>query len=123
MFGVKKSSFSLPSSKNSSMVNDINAIKQHVAWIEFLPDGEIISANQQFLDLVGYHSATFRASITVFFAALITPARRFTVTSGTRWPLANRSPAFLSASVSSISAFISAPPISRLAMRKAMSIR
>ena len=54
MFGVKKSSFSLPSSKNSSMVNDINAIKQHVAWIEFLPDGEIISANQQFLDLVGY---------------------------------------------------------------------
>ena len=54
MFGVKKSSLSLPLSKGSSIVKDINAIKQHVAWIEFLPDGEILSANQQFLDLTGY---------------------------------------------------------------------
>ena len=54
MFGVKKSSISLPLSRNSALVKDINAIKKHVAWIEFLPDGEIISANQQFLDLSGY---------------------------------------------------------------------
>lgn len=54
MFGVKKSSLSLPLSKSSSQVKDINAIKQHVAWIEFLPDGEILSANQLFLDVTGY---------------------------------------------------------------------
>ncbi|WP_338563832.1 PAS domain-containing methyl-accepting chemotaxis protein [Erwinia sp. E_sp_B04_7] len=54
MFGVKKSSLSLPLSKGSSIVKDINAIKQHVAWIEFLPDGEILSANQQFLEVTGY---------------------------------------------------------------------
>jgi len=54
MFGVKKSNISLPLSRNNALVKDINAIKQHVAWIEFLPDGEIISANQQFLDLTGY---------------------------------------------------------------------
>lgn len=54
MFGVKKSSFSLSLSKGSAVVKDINAIKQHVAWIEFLPDGEILSANQQFLEMTGY---------------------------------------------------------------------
>lgn len=54
MFGVKKSNLSLPLSKGNGIVKDINAIKQHVAWIEFLPDGEILSANQQFLDLTGY---------------------------------------------------------------------
>lgn len=54
MFGVNKSSFSLPLSKSSSLVKDISAIKQHVAWIEFLPDGEILSANHQFLELTGY---------------------------------------------------------------------
>jgi len=54
MFGVKKSVFSLPSSKSNSIARDIDAIKQHVAWIEFLPDGEILSANQQFLDVTGY---------------------------------------------------------------------
>lgn len=54
MFGVKKSSISLPLSKSNSIAKDINAIKQHVAWIEFLPDGEILSANQQFLEMTGY---------------------------------------------------------------------
>mgnify|MGYP000868094727 CR=1 FL=1 len=54
MFGVKKTNFSLPLSKGSSVVKDIDAIKQHVAWIEFLPSGEILSANQQFLTLSGY---------------------------------------------------------------------
>lgn len=54
MFGVKKSSLSLALSKGNALVKDINAIKQHVAWIEFLPDGEILSANQQFLDVTGY---------------------------------------------------------------------
>ncbi len=54
MFGVKKSSISLPLSRSNALLRDINAIKQHVAWIEFLPNGEIISANQQFLDLSGY---------------------------------------------------------------------
>ncbi|MBV4366754.1 methyl-accepting chemotaxis protein [Erwinia sp. BNK-24-b] len=54
MFGVKKSNLSLPLSKGNGIVKDINAIKQHVAWIEFLPDGEILSANQQFLDVTGY---------------------------------------------------------------------
>ncbi|WP_428946298.1 methyl-accepting chemotaxis protein [Pantoea sp. FN060301] len=54
MFGVKKSGLSLPLSRGSSIVKDIGAIKQHVAWIEFLPDGEILSANQQFLELSGY---------------------------------------------------------------------
>jgi methyl-accepting chemotaxis protein len=53
MFGVKKSSISLPLSKHG-IAKDINAIKQHVAWIEFLPDGEILSANQQFLEMTGY---------------------------------------------------------------------
>lgn len=57
MFGVKKTSISLPLSRNKALVRDINAIRQHVAWIEFLPDGEIISANQQFLDLSGYSLA------------------------------------------------------------------
>ncbi|MBP2155855.1 methyl-accepting chemotaxis protein [Erwinia rhapontici] len=54
MFGMKKSSFSLPSSKSNGITRDINAIKQHVAWIEFSPDGEILNANQQFLDVTGY---------------------------------------------------------------------
>ncbi|MEM6049934.1 PAS domain-containing methyl-accepting chemotaxis protein [Erwinia sp. P7711] len=54
MFGVKKSGISLPLSKGNGIVKDINAIKQHVAWIEFLPDGEILSANQQFLEMTGY---------------------------------------------------------------------
>lgn len=54
MFGVKKSGLSLPLSKGGSIAKDIDAIKQHVAWIEFLPDGEILSANQQFLELSGY---------------------------------------------------------------------
>lgn len=54
MFGVKKSSLPLALSKGNGLVKDINAIKQHVAWIEFLPDGEILSANQQFLDVTGY---------------------------------------------------------------------
>lgn len=43
MFGMKKSSFSLPSSKSNGITRDINAIKQHVAWIEFSPDGEILN--------------------------------------------------------------------------------
>ncbi len=54
MFGVKKSSFSLPLSKSGDVVKDINAIKQHVAWIEFTPSGEILSANPQFLAVTGY---------------------------------------------------------------------
>lgn len=54
MFGVKKPSLSLSLSKGHGIARDINAIKQHVAWIEFLPDGEILSANQQFLDMTGY---------------------------------------------------------------------
>ncbi len=54
MFGVKKSSFSLPLSKSGDVVKDINAIKQHVAWIEFTPGGEILSANPQFLAVTGY---------------------------------------------------------------------
>ncbi|WP_312042371.1 PAS domain-containing protein, partial [Erwinia sp.] len=54
MFGVKKPSLSLPSSKGNAVVRDINAIKQHVAWIEFTPEGEILTANQQFLDVTGY---------------------------------------------------------------------
>ncbi|ORM71643.1 methyl-accepting chemotaxis protein [Pantoea rwandensis] len=54
MFGVKKSSLSLPFYKSGDVIKDINAIKQHVAWIEFSPAGEILSANQQFLDVTGY---------------------------------------------------------------------
>lgn len=54
MFGVKKSSLSLPFYKSGDVIKDINAIKQHVAWIEFSPSGEILSANQQFLDVTGY---------------------------------------------------------------------
>ncbi|WP_058973418.1 methyl-accepting chemotaxis protein [Type-D symbiont of Plautia stali] len=54
MFGVKKSSLSLPFYKSGDFIKDINAIKQHVAWIEFSPAGEILSANQQFLDVTGY---------------------------------------------------------------------
>ena len=54
MFGVKKSSLSLPFYKSGDVIKDINAIKQHVAWIEFTPGGEILSANQQFLDVTGY---------------------------------------------------------------------
>ena len=54
MFGVKKSSFSLPLNKSGDVVKDINAIKQHVAWIEFTPSGEILSANPQFLAVTDY---------------------------------------------------------------------
>ncbi len=54
MFGVKKSSLSLPFYKSGDVIKDINAIKHHVAWIEFTPAGEILSANQQFLDVTGY---------------------------------------------------------------------
>ncbi|MGK3112735.1 methyl-accepting chemotaxis protein [Candidatus Pantoea formicae] len=54
MFGVKKSSLSLPFYKSGDVIKDINAIKHHVAWIEFSPAGEILSANQQFLDVTGY---------------------------------------------------------------------
>ncbi|QGY32090.1 methyl-accepting chemotaxis protein [Pantoea cypripedii] len=54
MFGVKKLSLALHFSKDGNIVKDINAIKQHVAWIEFLPDGEILSANPQFLEVTGY---------------------------------------------------------------------
>ena len=54
MFGVKKSSLSLPFYKSGDVLKDINAIKQHVAWIEFTPSGEILSANPLFLDVTGY---------------------------------------------------------------------
>jgi methyl-accepting chemotaxis protein len=54
MFGVKKSSLSLPFYKSGDVLKDINAIKQHVAWIEFSPSGEILSANPQFLEVTGY---------------------------------------------------------------------
>ncbi|ORM65289.1 hypothetical protein PRCB_23320 [Pantoea rodasii] len=54
MFGVKKSSLSLPFYKSGDVLKDINAIKQHVAWIEFSPSGEILSANPLFLDVTGY---------------------------------------------------------------------
>ncbi|SNY64569.1 methyl-accepting chemotaxis protein [Pantoea sp. GL120224-02] len=55
MFGVKKSSLSLPFYKSGDVLKDINAIKQHVAWIEFSPSGEILSANPQFLEVTGYN--------------------------------------------------------------------
>ncbi|ERK09499.1 Methyl-accepting chemotaxis protein [Pantoea sp. AS-PWVM4] len=55
MFGVKKSGSFLHFSRDGGIAKDIEAIKQHVAWIEFLPDGEILSANQQFLDVTGYN--------------------------------------------------------------------
>ncbi|PPC71997.1 hypothetical protein C1Y42_12315 [Pantoea sp. ICBG 985] len=54
MFGVKKSSLSLPFAKSGDIAKDIEAIKQHVAWIEFSPAGEILSANAQFLQVTGY---------------------------------------------------------------------
>ncbi|KGT87546.1 methyl-accepting chemotaxis protein [Enterobacter cancerogenus] len=54
MFGVKKSSLSLPFYKSGDVLKDINAIKQHVAWIEFSPSGEILSANPLFLEVTGY---------------------------------------------------------------------
>lgn len=54
MFGVKKSSLSLPFYKSGDVLKDINAIKQHVAWIEFTPSGEILSANPLFLNVTGY---------------------------------------------------------------------
>ncbi|MBK0122355.1 PAS domain-containing methyl-accepting chemotaxis protein [Pantoea sp. S61] len=55
MFGVKKSSLSLPFYKSGDVLKDINAIKLHVAWIEFSPSGEILSANPQFLEVTGYN--------------------------------------------------------------------
>ncbi|QDY43971.1 methyl-accepting chemotaxis protein [Candidatus Pantoea soli] len=54
MFGVKKSSHFLPFTKTADPAKDIHAIKQHVAWIEFSPGGEILSANPLFLDVTGY---------------------------------------------------------------------
>lgn len=54
MFGVKKSGLSLSFHKNGDVVKDINAIKQHVAWIEFSPNGEILTANHLFLETSGY---------------------------------------------------------------------
>ncbi|HBZ15491.1 methyl-accepting chemotaxis protein [Candidatus Pantoea floridensis] len=54
MFGVKKSSLTLPFSKSGDVLKDINAIKQHVAWIEFSPNGEILTANPLFLETTGY---------------------------------------------------------------------
>ncbi|BAN95286.1 methyl-accepting chemotaxis sensory transducer [Plautia stali symbiont] len=54
MFGGKKSSLSLPFAKSGDIAKDIEAIKQHVAWIEFSPAGEILSANAQFLQVTGY---------------------------------------------------------------------
>ncbi|WP_343550366.1 PAS domain-containing methyl-accepting chemotaxis protein [Pantoea sp.] len=54
MFGVKKSSLSLSFHKNGDVAKDINAIKQHVAWIEFSPSGEILTANSLFLETTGY---------------------------------------------------------------------
>lgn len=54
MFGVKKSSLSFSFHKNGDVAKDINAIKQHVAWIEFSPNGEILTANHLFLATTGY---------------------------------------------------------------------
>ncbi len=54
MFGVKKSSLTLPFLKSGDVLKDINAIKQHVAWIEFSPNGEILTANPLFLETTGY---------------------------------------------------------------------
>jgi len=94
MFGVKKSSLSLPFYKSGDVVKDINAIKQHVAWIEFSPHGEIITANP----------LRFRASITASSAARSTANPPATSPFGKLWRLANRLPAFLSASINNISA-------------------
>lgn len=54
MFGVKTSRLALPFSHSASVHRDINAIRQHVAWIEFTPEGEIVDANALFLTLTGY---------------------------------------------------------------------
>lgn len=54
MFGVKNSRARLTLSRKNALIKDINAVREHVAWIEFFPNGEIINANQQFLDLSGY---------------------------------------------------------------------
>ncbi|MCE0491262.1 PAS domain-containing methyl-accepting chemotaxis protein [Pantoea sp. Mb-10] len=54
MFGVKTANLPLPFSKGGNVLRDVNAIKQHVAWIEFTPNGDILTANPQFLDVTGY---------------------------------------------------------------------
>ncbi|WP_065647416.1 methyl-accepting chemotaxis protein [Pantoea eucrina] len=54
MFGVNTSRLTLPFSHSAGVHRDINAIRQHVAWIEFTPDGEIVDANALFLTLTGY---------------------------------------------------------------------
>ncbi|RNM04407.1 PAS domain-containing protein [Dickeya undicola] len=58
MFGLSKvlntEGKKITASKVSSLEYDMNAIKQNIAYIEFLPDGSILYANSLFLDLMGY---------------------------------------------------------------------
>lgn len=58
MFGLKTFSSKEGSpfnfAKSSGLSQDLNAIKSSVAWIEFLPDGTIVSANDLFLTLTAY---------------------------------------------------------------------
>ena len=85
----EKSSLSLPFAKSGDIA-DIEAIKQHVAWIEFSPAGEILSANAQFLQVTGYQLHEIQDSITGFSAALLTASHPTITPSGKRWPPANR---------------------------------
>ncbi len=58
MFGLKTFSSKEHSAfnflKSGGLSQDLNAIKSSVAWIEFLPDGTILSANDLFLGITAY---------------------------------------------------------------------
>lgn len=54
MFGSQRSELTLPFARNLYTKHTLDAIRQHIAWIEFTPDGEIVDANALFLTLTGY---------------------------------------------------------------------
>ncbi|NAT79058.1 PAS domain-containing methyl-accepting chemotaxis protein [Dickeya dadantii] len=58
MFGLSKvlntEGKKITAAKASTSEHDMNAIKQSIAYIEFMPDGTILYANPIFLDLLGY---------------------------------------------------------------------
>ena len=68
MFGrkIKKSEFSAFSDENV-----IAALDKSLAVVSFTPDGHVLSANQNFLSILGYNQNEIVGNITRIFASRI----------------------------------------------------